>query len=505
MTSARGIIRPAPPARAFGRAVLAVCLCMAWLAPAAVAQSDGAGEFQRLEREAAAAYGAGDFAKFESIVRREINLQPSNFVPRYNLACALALQGRSDEAMAELVGAVERGFVDRRGMLADPSLGALRERADFRALVSNWARVLERHRDAVVAAARAQFPSARAEANDDRLRLTYLSAFDEKGFVQARAEVARIADWAGASVFTDLFDADLTANDPWVLVILPDRRDFMAWAVANFGPAALSSTSAIGGSYSHDNKRLVTQDLGSGLRHEFLHVLHWRDNARHGITHAIWVQEGLCSLVEDYDIAKGGALTPTISWRTNITKRLEKAGLMMPIEKFCALTRPQFMAARPLAMYAQARTLFLFLYQRGKLKEWYAAYNDTFAQDPTGLEAWKRAFPGSLDDLNRDYRAWVRALPAVPEEIAPGKASLGFDVESGSGDGPVIVDVIASRRDSTNLIKGDVITAIDGRPTRDLAELVRVLSDYEPGATVEISYRRGTRHASTGLTLVPRR
>src|SRR5262249_22657143 len=154
----------------------------------------------------------------------------------------------------------------------------------------------------------------------------------------------------------------------------------------------------------------------------------------------------LCSLVEDYDVSADGTLTPTISWRTNITKRLEKAGLMMPIEKFCSLTRPQFMAARPLAVYAQARTLFLFLYQNGTLHHWYAAHNETSAKDATGMEAWKRPFPVPLADLNRDYRAWVGALPAVPEEIEPGRASLGFNVESGSGDGPVIVEVVRGQR-----------------------------------------------------------
>ncbi len=495
---ARRHVRPSP------RLPGALLAALALAAPAP-AQSPGPAEFQRLEREAAAAYEAGDHARYESLMRREIALQPHNFVPRYNLACALSLQGRHDEAMAALVDAIERGFVDRRILLGDPSLRPLRARDDFKALVSNWPRVLERHRDAVVATARRQFPSATTEATDERLRLTYLSAFDEKGFTQARAEVSRIAEWARASVFPDLFDQTMSPGDPWVLVILPDRKDFMAWAVASFGPAALSSTSAIGGSYSHDNKRLVTQDLGSGLRHEFLHVLHWRDNARRGITHAIWVQEGLCSLVEDYDTTPDGALVPTISWRTNITKRLERAGLMMPIEKFCSMSRTQFMSARPLAMYAQARTLFLFLDQHGKLGEWYAAYNDTFAQDPTGMEAWKRVFPVPLEDLNKDYRAWVRALPAVPEEIEIGRASLGFEVESGAGDGPVIVDVIASRKDSRSLMKGDVITAIDSRATRDLAELVRVLSTYQPGDSVEIAYRRGTRHDSTRLTLVPKR
>jgi S1-C subfamily serine protease len=53
-----------------------------------------------------------------------------------------------------------------------------------------------------------------------------------------------------------------------------------------------------------------------------------------------------------------------------------------------------------------------------------------------------------------------------------------------------------------SLVKGDVITAINGRPTREMAELVRVLSQFSPGEAVEVSYRRGSRHGEVSVTLV---
>src|SRR5690606_4633408 len=84
-------------------------------------------------------------------------------------------------------------------------------------------------------------------------------------------------------------------RDPWVIVFLPMPRDYARWAMGKFGPGWRQ----VGGSYSDDEKMLVTQDLGGTLRHEFWHVLHWRDQRRRGQLHPIWIMEGLCSLVED--------------------------------------------------------------------------------------------------------------------------------------------------------------------------------------------------------------
>lgn len=52
----------------------------------------------------------------------------------------------------------------------------------------------------------------------------------------------------------------------------------------------------------------------------------------------------------------------------------------------------EFFEGRPLAMYAQGRTMFLFLYSQNKLKDWYAAYCDTCTEDPSGIAAFKQVF-----------------------------------------------------------------------------------------------------------------
>lgn len=467
-----------------------------------------AARVEQLTKRSFEAFDRRDWKGAEEALRALIPLDEQNFVPRYNLGCALALQGRVAESLEAVVDAIEHGFVDRRQLLSDPYLEPVRTdpatAPQYQRLIANWNDVLRRHRDANAAAAKKGFPSAKDAGLNEELRLVYLSSFDAKSFDAARAEIELIGRWANQTLFPDVTPED-AASDAWVVVVLPNRREFLRWAFANFGQAAMSNGQGIGGSYSHDNKRLVAQDLGSSFRHEFMHVLHWRDCTRRGQVHPIWVMEGLCSLVEDYDLDSTGKLVPATNWRTNTTKRLEKAGLLMPIEKLCALPRERFMSGRPLAMYAQARTLFLYLSDQGKLGAWYAELCRTFEKDPTGVAAFERVLGKPIKQINQDYRAWVKALPAVPEEIPRGAASLGIEVDWGQGEGPVVAatpDRLRRAGPKVDLRKGDVITAIDGKPVRDIAELVRVLGAYAPGQSVELTYRRGKLQGTTTITLV---
>lgn len=480
------------------------------LGPPAQSNKQREARIAELTKRSFDAFEKKDWRASEEALRALIPLDEQNFVPRYNLGCTLAMQGRVAEAMEAVVDSIEHGFVDRRQLLADPFLQAVRTdpatREQFERLIGNWGEVLKRHRDANAAAAKKDFPSAKDAGLNEDLRLVYLSSFNPKSFDAAKAEIDLIGRWAKDVLFTDV-TPEAAANDAWAVVILPNRKEFLRWAFATYGQIAMSNGQGIGGSYSHDDKRLVAQDLGSSFRHEFMHVLHWRDCTRRGQMHPIWVMEGLCSLVEDYDLDRDGKLVPATSWRSNTVKRLEKAGSLIPIEKLCALPREKFMIGRPLAMYAQARTLFLYLSDQGKLGAWYAKFCETFEKDPTGVAAFEAVFEKPIKQINLDYRAWVKALQAVPEEIPRGAASLGIEVDWGQGEGPIVSampDRLRKSGPKIDLRKGDIITAIDGKPVRDIAELVRVLGGYAPGQPVELTYRRGKLQGTTTITLVPK-
>lgn len=459
------------------------------------------------EQRAVRALLDGRFEDAVASLEQQIEVQPESFAALFNLACARAQLGELDAAEAALSESVELGFCDGWTLSREPLLDPIREHGLIGELLGKWPAVLESRRGANVERDR-RIAGRRPEAvTIDRWRIEVLSAHDEVSTKQAADELLEIANF----FYTELFDppaANVMGYTPWATVVLPDARGFRGWIAAEFGPQAVTGLSSLGGVYDHDARRLVAQDLGATLRHEFVHVLHWREMERLGQTragraHAAWIQEGLASLVEDVD-RRGGRLVPAPSWRTNIVKRQLEIGRLPTLRQLAGLERARFNTARPLARYAHARAVFMFLLDRGELRTFMDVYVRTIDRDPTGLGALGGVLGLDAEGVEAAFRAWVDRLPAVAETGSDLAATLGVEIEEGSGDGPKVVGLPAGARQRTGLRLGSVITAIDGRPTRDMHELIRVLGDYTPGQTVTLNHRRGRVHATSDVTLLPR-
>jgi hypothetical protein len=479
-----------------------LCLLAIFLArtPHALAQPDTP-SLESLSEQAVKAFSSGDLDAAAEALQELIEADAANFVHYYNLACVRSAQGEGEAAAELVVQAVERGFTDVGLLRRDPSLAKARETSTVRRLLENWSAVLERRIDTDLERARERYGGRYFYEKEPPLRLAYASAYDEHTLAEIRAEVEQVHDWAMEHVFGGANDDLAGDDDAWALVVLPTQQHFQQWAVENYGPAARNFNQAIGGHYSHDEKQLVTMDLGATLRHEFMHVLHWRCNTRHGQMHPVWVQEGLCSLIEDYDIGPGGELVPVESWRTNQARFLAETGNLLHLRDLCTIPRDRFTTSRPLALYAQARVLFLFLYREGKLREWYTHFVEHYREDPSGVASIEAVFNDELDAINRRYAEFCRALPTVPEEVKPGMASLGVEIDAtGTGEG-LRISAYIRRGSAGDLKQGDIITHINRRPTRDYWELIRVLTSYEPGDTVTVSYRRVRLHQQTEVTL----
>ncbi len=467
--------------------------------PGAAAEADPR---DRLQREFVEAWNARDMTTAEARLREWIALRPLEFVPVYNLASVLSVRGEGDEAAKVLEDAVMLGFSDRAVLERDPHLTAARRSARGRALLADWPGVLDRVIDARLAKVKAGAPKYET-ARDPAFRLAYASGFVPSSFETARQEIGRLVRWWEENVLPEGVKAVTTEGDdpdPWVLVLLPTPKDFQEWVAGRF--ARQGALSVVSGIYDHDRKELVSGDLGPSFRHEFLHVLHWRDNARMGQVHPIWVQEGLCSLVEDVKTDAEGRLTPLPSWRTNTIKRRASAS-KVSIEALLKLPREKFTGTQPLANYALARAVFLYLHDRGKLRAWYGAYRQGFEVDETGEKALVEALGKPMAEMEKDFRAWLRALPEVPDDSRPGAARLPMDMGLPAGDG-VAIEAVGRGGGAGELIAGDVVLAIDGKPVRELQELARVLGEFKPGATVEVTYRRHKRVFATKVRLVGR-
>lgn len=470
----------------------------------ACAQPDTEGmSAQALERAGVQAVQDNRLDDAEAYFQAQAEADQDSPIPWYNLAAVACLRSDPDLAQRHMVRSIGMGFCDIRAIRRDPQLAVLRDTQFYKDLDKGWGDVLNAHHNADQARAERLVPSGRTQRTIDRWKLELVSAHDDTSTDEAAAELALICGWSATTLFTRLDQPDAFAEDPWAFVVLPDRAGFAKWAVDAFGPGARGGISSIGGAYDHNRRRLVAQDLGATLRHELVHVMHWRDMSRLGQEHAAWVQEGLASLVEDYDL-RDGTLECAPSWRTNIVKRLGDSGRLPTIEQLAATPLDRFVASRPLARYAHARAVMLFLLDRGKLTEFYDRYTKTYDRDPTALTALRDTLGMTQADAEAAFRDWLTALPTVAETGSDLSATLGVEVENGTGDGVRVTDLPPGARQRTNLHLGSFITAVNNRPTRDLFELIRVLSDYAPGDKVTLSVRRGKVRSTAEVELQPR-
>ena len=424
--------------------------------------------------------------------------RPNDPFVRYNRACVHALRSEAERSIEALLDAVSLGFVDFDHMARDEHLAPIRQHPKYQLILRGRADLLEARVAADIEEAREKLGGSYTFERDPALRLVYASALAPTSFADAKQQIARVVEWTGANIppLVDTRpDAAPATPEPWVMVILPTPEDF-AGLVGRWG---------VGGIYDRDHKRLVSQDIGPSLRHEFFHVLHHRFLDRTGQKHPLWIMEGLASLLEDVETDTTGQLTITPSWRTNIAKRLERAGKLTPWDRLASMKEEHFMGQRARGHYAQSRAVFMFLHERGALAPWFDAYSHGFAADASGVGAIERAMGVPIKQAEKAYRAWLRELPPVAEISRPAEASLGVEIGPGTGDGVEVLSLRARSRAlnaDDRLRRRDIVTAINGREVRTLDDYHRVMGELRVGQTVEVALRRGALERTLTLELV---
>lgn len=113
-------------------------LAVLWLAPASssTAQEPTQAAYEALQKQVETAITAKDYASLEALTRAQIALQPEDASASYNLACALAMQGKKDLALAALAKSAAFGLAEPALFDQDPDIASLRDDPSFPALKS---------------------------------------------------------------------------------------------------------------------------------------------------------------------------------------------------------------------------------------------------------------------------------------------------------------------------------------------------------------------------------
>ena len=93
-------------------------------------------DLPQLQNKTAALFQSEDYAEAERVCQTAVRLAPYDATARYNLACAQARQGKTDEALDALEKAVDLGFNNPTQLEQDDDLASLREQERFQKMLA---------------------------------------------------------------------------------------------------------------------------------------------------------------------------------------------------------------------------------------------------------------------------------------------------------------------------------------------------------------------------------
>jgi tetratricopeptide (TPR) repeat protein len=457
------------------RHVTVILLAIALLAGSAAAQ---AVDRRGADRAIARAFEQGEHDRAARLIEEQLASRANDHGLLYNLACAYSRLGRVEDAASALYRAVAAGFRDFARMESDADLDAIRGTVMYGA-------IRDAAREAAAEAAQTaldRWKRAYGDRDyryeiDDKRKIAFATALD----AESHEAMKRMLQGEADVLIKLLFEAP---PERFVLIAVPTPAD---------SDALFGGDDSVGGRYEHGPRRIVTRDTGSSLRHEFVHAFHYAHMERLGLrqAHPIWIQEGLAALFEDFEIGRDGAIEFLPNERDNIVKRRVGMGRATRWRELLEMESDRFMANAG-RNYPMARSIFAFVASNGRITEWYRIYVKTHGEDPTGVLAFEQCFGKTLEEIELDWRNWVKRRPLLDNSIDVGDASLGISADDGgANDGVVIADVVpGGAADRARLRAGDVIVSIDGRDVRSLRELVAVMGEQEVGDRVVVRVRR---------------
>ncbi|HWB18671.1 MAG TPA: PDZ domain-containing protein [Phycisphaerales bacterium] len=433
------------------------------------------------------AFSRGDYAQALTLIDDYLKTHPNDSGMMYNAACACAKLNNPDGAAEWLLKSMKAGFRNFEQLANDPDLASLRDHPIYKQIMEEADKAASARAGSSLDIWLATYDAkAYTVQTDEKRHLTFAAALDETSLAEMRTMLEKEGDQAVSSLFEE-----------WpsytVLIAVPTPADAKKF---------FNGRVDVGGIYEHTKKRLVARDIGQALKHEFIHLLHYGQMERLHQRHPLWLQEGLACLYEAYEFDGKGHIKFLPNDRETIVKARTRAGKLMSWESLMHISADEFME-KATSLYPEVRSIFEYLAAQGKLEMWYKVYVDGYNDDNTGISAFEVTFGKKLGEIERDWRMWVLAQSDVDLRVDAGDAALGIrSAELLANDGVQVTDVLPnSGAKRAGLRKGDVIVSVDGKETRSMRELIRLLAWKDVGETVQVRIRRGTEYVVIPVTL----
>jgi len=139
----------------------------------------------------------------------------------------------------------------------------------------------------------------------------------------------------------------------------------------------------------------------------------------HELTHAFvrydfpeipsWFNEGLGSLYERCSL-NNDEIIGYVNWRLPTLQKAISSGKYTSLAELVKTDDVEFYGDRSDFYYSQARYLCMYLQERGVLKKFYKTFRDGYSEDKTGKKYLEKVLGMNLEEIDKNYVAWVKQL-----------------------------------------------------------------------------------------------
>ena len=427
-------------------------------------------------------FGKKDYAGAKKVSVELTKQDPTEGTHWYNLACANSQLGETDEAIENLSKAVDLGFDSMAFMERDPDLESLRGLKGFKKIIARRDEIHRGVAEKRLADLKERYGEDYIIEIDHANKLVFATNVDRKTLDDLQGELTQQAEAIWGELFANRFER-------YVSVVIPK-------------PGSFRARMGVAGFYNPQTNSLVASSIGMVLRHEFTHALHFGDQSARGQRHPIWVLEGFATLFETSDY-EGERLVPKDSRRLLSLQMQLKRKRIPSLKTLMEFTHPQFMS-RAAAGYPMSRYFMMYLYSKGKLRQWYDTYTAGYEDERTGKAATEKVFDKDIEAVDADWRKWAAALKAPDLFVGDRQPYMGI-LSRPLGTGLELMRVVeGSGAAKAGLKKGDVIVKINGQRTVDSADLLRQVKAGKVGDKLAVIYRRDDEQHETEVVLSPK-
>ncbi|MFH1422098.1 MAG: DUF1570 domain-containing protein, partial [Planctomycetota bacterium] len=330
-----------------------------------------------------------------ALYQKILDMDAGDMIALYNVSCAYSLTGEIEKAIRYLEDSIEAGFLDFGHMQRDVDLDNIRKTLAFEDLMIHKEQYMRIGASKQLSSLKNLLGKDYVFEIDRTRKLVFAVSGNQKLLEMIKNEIDTLSDALWGTLFM---------NRPayFLVIIYPNKEDCLKF---------LGKDSGIGGYYNDFDKRLVCSEIGNEkggiLRHEFTHALHYADmSVRSQFRHPMWIAEGLATCFECSEI-KDGKIYPIPSTRVGPLKEMMYKNEVIPFESLMKYDYVNFMKKAEYT-YAEVRYIIYYLFEKGKLLEWYETYCNLYNEDPTGILSLEKILGKKIEEIEKEWIAWAK-------------------------------------------------------------------------------------------------